>query len=108
MIELTFEKVVTGAGELRYRLLKFSGKSRQKLPHLYRNGIHASISDSIYIFSEEDDLSPTVYRTGQELTPAEFTSLIEVLRQCGERLHEVNAQLAAIRAEWHGEVQVII
>jgi len=112
MIELTFEKVVTGAGERRYKLVKATGKSRRDLPALYQRGLHASFGDGfgddcVYIFSDPNDVG-CMFRVGNLLTEEEFADLVATLRKCGEHLHDVNAQLAALRAEWHGEVTVVI
>lgn len=108
MIELTFEKVVTGAGERRYKLVKATGKSRRDLPALYQRGLHASFGDDcVCIFSDSNDVG-CMFEVGSLLTEEKFADLVATLRKCGEHLHEVNAQLAALRAEWHGEVTVVI
>ena len=108
MIKIKTEKVVV-RGLKKYKILELVCLEESSLPISYiKKGecCYLSMRDRI-ITNTTSIHSPLLVLNGQ-YTEADMDARLSFLRRCGERLREINKQIAEETRDWHGEETLII
>lgn len=108
MITLKIKKIVV-RGERMIKILDVKALTEGELPLRYvqiadlQNDAYAYMrSEYKQLYVARHQWAHTLY-LGEVLTESKFTEIVKLLRKCGERLREINRQLAIDNAGWHGE-----
>lgn len=101
----TRKSIVRG---VKYReIIGFQSYKMDELPKEYTDGrsvyIHPDYNETTLYCNHSNNI-----RIGQKIHEDDFAALLESLRECGERLTEINKRLKTENAGWEGEETFII
>ena len=98
-------KIIPADGVESRKIISFEGVLElSALPERYR-------LENPCFFKEayEEVIILLDFNTREEITPgkiipeSKFQQMVSTMRECGNRLHEVNEKIRERRREWHGE-----
>ena len=108
-IEIYAEKVVE-RGVRKLKVMGFDALDYSQLPEEYTAGYPNAYKQSralLVIFADKNDKNEG-FCVGAQYSEAEFNKGIELLRKCGQRLHEINLKIKEETKDWEGQVVVVI
>lgn len=106
-IEIKTEKVVKGNRESRLvKGVKALGRSR--LPDHYLMTYPHCFMGNNAIIVKHTPVLPTnpataIIKAGEVYSEDEFQRILDLVKRCGNRLMEINKELARLEAEWNGK-----
>ena len=107
MIRIKTKKEVNSNGELGRRILEVDLLGKEKLPKKYLNGeciYRSSLSEnSIYYIDKYGRRVGWTIPVTEWKSEADFQRALSIIRECGDRLHKINKELAVLRETWNGE-----
>jgi thioredoxin-related protein len=104
-IKIQTRKEISSSGVEGRRIMGVSALRRKELPTLYLNQKPSAYlwEDPGYLQVDRDWICVDDF-----LEEARFQEIVEFLRACGERLHQINRELKAKRAVWTGDETFVI
>jgi len=114
-IKIKTKKVVLGTGEFGREIISCKALRARNLPSEYLDGdvkcycYQEHPNSGLFFFKKNPD-----YYGGSYLLPGniyseeDFNKILEIIREAGDRLHEINAKHKAMKEVWNGEETFII
>jgi len=109
-IKIQTEKVVNKDGIACRRIISIEGVIEyHKLPEEYTSGYHFRSAHGNNIdFGYRPDGGSRDMEVGGTYTETHFQRSIESMKECGQRLHQINQRIAELKKTWNGEETFII
>lgn len=107
-MKFRFKKFIN-RGVKKYCLLDWKDvKAYHELPSTYTDGFPRLYRDGDVVRLAASDSACWIFYKDETLTPKEYESCMTIIRDAGNRLHEINKLLKKENEDWEGIVEVVI